>query len=116
MIDFPSQDPSFWLSVVKELPHGWRLAYEQGPVSLRDNVEATRFPLYGNWMLLGVIPTTKRMSKKKHRVKNRLVHKILQFIAMTIDLVSYLAYWRSVEVVINLGQEPIVANTMGSPR
>ncbi|CAL1142518.1 unnamed protein product [Cladocopium goreaui] len=33
------EDPGFWLSVVKELPHGWRLAYEQGPVSLRDNVE-----------------------------------------------------------------------------
>ena len=45
LIDFPSQDPGFWLSVVKELPHGWRLAYEQGPVSLRDNVEATLFPL-----------------------------------------------------------------------
>eukprot|EP00435_Cladocopium_sp_Y103_P005476 s1628_g1.t2 len=33
------EDPAFWLSVVKEIPHGWRLAYEQGPVSLRDNVE-----------------------------------------------------------------------------
>ena len=34
------KDPAFWLGVVTEIPHGWRLAYEEGPVSLRDNVEA----------------------------------------------------------------------------
>eukprot|EP00434_Breviolum_minutum_P029909 symbB.v1.2.026447.t1/scaffold2584.1/size75688/7 len=33
------EDPAFWLGVVTEIPHGWRLAYEEGPVSLRDNVE-----------------------------------------------------------------------------
>ncbi|CAK9100888.1 unnamed protein product [Durusdinium trenchii] len=33
------QDPKFWLAVVTEIPHGWRLAYEEGPSSLCDNVE-----------------------------------------------------------------------------
>eukprot|EP00913_Durusdinium_trenchii_P018865 g17727.t1 len=32
-------DPKFWLAVVTEIPHGWRLAYEEGPSSLCDNVE-----------------------------------------------------------------------------